>query len=406
VLALLAGVALVLLGAGLLNTLIPLRGNALGFSDTLLGTLTSAYYIGFLLGTFAAPVLIRRVGHIRAFALYAAASACCILLHALGDSAVLWLALRLAIGVLLVGLYTVIESWLNAQAEAAERGRVFAIYMIVNLASLACAQQLLHFGADLARESFVLAALLVCASMLPVLWTGQSQPSLLVMPKLRLRGFFATAPTAGTAALLTGLAMGSFWGLLPLYGADQGLSRDAVATMMSAAIFGGAALQWPLGRLSDRHDRRLTLASIGAAGCVLAAIVPVTGATGWAGNGVIFLYGGIAFAVYLIAVAHLIDHLPREEVVVASSGVLLVYGLGSAIGPLLSASAMDHFGPDSLFVWFALMHGMLACLALYRYHVFRREQPREAHFAPMLRTTPASLEMLGPASPEHSTLHD
>lgn len=398
VVSLLCGVALVLLGSGLLNTVIPLRGHALGFSDGLLGILTSAYFGGFLLGTFLAPWMIRRVGHIRAFALCASMCACIALLHALSDNAWLWLVLRLIIGIALVGLYTVIESWLNAQSAPAQRGRIFAVYMIVNLSALTLAQQLLRFSAQQAFVLFVLVALLICASTLPVLWTRQSQPHVQATPRLQLRRLFALAPSAGVGALFSGLAMGAFWGLLPIYAAHRGLDRDQIAGFMSIAIAGGAALQWPLGRLSDRHDRRLAMMLVGALACVIALLMLLaTGRVHWPGYVAIFLYGGAVFSIYPIVVAHLLDCLPPHDVLGASSSVLLINGFGSALGPLIAGFAMGAFGAASLFVWFALTEGLLALYAGYRYRIFRRIQSEANNFAPMLRTTPAALEMHAPA---------
>ncbi len=393
IISLLAGVALLLLGSGLLNTLIPLRGVALGFSSGLLGALTSAYFSGFLLGTFIAPGIIRRVGHIRAFALCASVCACVVLMHALSSSAWLWLLLRLLIGIALVGLYTVIESWLNARTEPARRGGVFATYMVVNLGSLALAQQLLRSGDTRPFVAFILVALLVCASTLPVLWTRQAQPVLQQAPRLRLRRLFAAAPSAGAGALLSGLAMGAFWGLLPVYATRAGLDHDAIGTYMSVAILGGAALQWPIGRLSDRHDRRLALTLVGACACGLAIVLPFTPVAGFASHLLIFLYGGAAFAIYPIVVAHLLDHLAPEDLLPASSSVLLLAGLGSALGPLAGGIAMGWLGPAALFAWFALAQGTLAAFAGYRYHVFGRAHTPDSRFVPMLRTTPAALEM-------------
>lgn len=301
--SLLGGTALLLLGVGLLNTLIPLRGKALGYSDTLLGGLTSAYYAGYLLGTFLVPPLIRRIGHIRAFAFCTSGVACVVLLHALGDSAVLWLALRFLAGAVLVGLYTIIESWLNASAPSAQRGGVFAAYMVVNLGALALAQQLLRIQGQ-PFVLFTVVALLLCAATLPVVATRLAQPALQATPSLRLQRLFATAPSAGAGALLSGLAMGAFWGLLPIY------------------------------------------------------------------------------------------HLAPEELLAASSSVLLVYGIGSAVGPLAAGTLMSGLGTWSLFGWFALTQGALAAYAGYRYQAFRREQATEPHFRTMLRTTPMVLEML------------
>jgi MFS family permease len=391
--SLLGGTALLLLGTGLLNTLIPLRGGAFGYSTTLLGALTSAYFAGYFIGTFAIPPLVQRIGHIRAFAFCTACVACLVLLHALSPNPLLWLLLRLLAGAALVGLYTIIESWLNAQAPPAQRGGVFAAYMVVNLGALALAQQLLRIGGQ-PFVLFAVVALLLCAAMLPVVLTRQRQPGVQPSPRLRLRQLFDAAPSAAAGALLSGLAMGAFWGLLPVYARDHGLDNAQTGTWMSIAIVGGAALQWPLGRLSDRHDRRIALALVCAAACVLAVVLPALGSHRHAVSALLFLYGGMAFAVYPIVVAHLVDHLPPQDLLAASSSVLLVNGIGAALGPLVAGALMAGLGAWSLFGWFALTQGALAVYASYRYRVFRREQATERHFTPMLRTTPAAFEML------------
>jgi MFS family permease len=401
--SLLSGTALLLLGAGLLNTLVPLRGVALGYSTTLLGALTSAYFAGYFIGTFAVPPLVQRIGHIRAFAFCTACAACLVLLHALSPDPALWLLLRLLTGAVLVGLYTIIESWLNAQAPPAQRGGVFAAYMVVNLGALALAQQMLRIGGQ-PFVLFTVVALLLCAATLPVVTTRQRQPALQPAPRLRLRRLFAAAPSAGAGALLSGLAMGAFWGLLPVYARGRGLDDGAIATWMSVAIVGGAALQWPLGRLSDRHDRRIALALVCAAAGVLALLLPAATGHRYAALALLFLYGGMAFAVYPVVVAHLVDHLPPQDLLAASSSVLLLNGVGSALGPLAAGLLMSGLGAWSLFGWFALTQGALAAYAAYRYRVFRREQATERHFTPMLRTTPAAFEMLPEmdARPERS----
>ena len=392
--SLLAGVALLLLGSGLLNTLIPLRGSTAGFSDALLGGLTSAYFAGFFLGTFVAPSLIRRIGHIRAFAFYAVCCACVALLHALGDQAWFWLLLRLAFGTALVGLYTVIESWLNAQAGPQARGRMFALYMVVNLGALALAQLLLQFEGGPGFVLFVAVALLVCAATMPVLLTRQTQPQLHPAPRLQLRRLVAAAPIAGVGALVSGLAMGAFWGLLPVYFGRQGHDAGAVGTFMFAAIVGGAALQWPLGRLSDRHDRRLVISLTCAAAGLLALALPVAGDRAAATYALVFLYGGMAFSTYPIVVAHLLDHLPPEDLLAATSSVLLLNGIGAALGPLLAGALMATLAPAALFGWFAALQGALALYAGWRYHAYRRAPAMAPQFHPMLRTSPASLELI------------
>jgi len=258
--ALLSGIALLLLGSGLVNTVIPLRGSLEGFSANTLGLIGSTYFLGFFLGTFIAPRLIRRMGHIRAFAFFGATVASCILLHTLIVDAGVWMGLRVLTGVGLVGFYAVIESWLNDQTAAERRGQVFAIYMVVNLAALAGAQQLLRLDTPAAFTLFAVAAIFVCLSLLPVTMTRLPQPQIGARPRLDLGLIWRAAPAAFVGALSSGLSMGAFWSLTPLYAEGIGLDAAGVGLLMSTAIIGGALLQWPMGRFSDAGDRRLALA--------------------------------------------------------------------------------------------------------------------------------------------------
>ena len=180
--SLLAGVALLLLGHGLLNTLLTLRGVAEGYSTGMIGLLMSGYFAGFLIGTWLAPSLIRRIGHIRTFAFYAALAAVAVLVHVLIVNPWVWLVLRVLYGVSLVTLYMVIESWLNAQVSGEKRGQVFALYMAVNLGALAAAQQLLSLDTPMNFTLFALAAILISSALMPITLTRQAQPALPDMP--------------------------------------------------------------------------------------------------------------------------------------------------------------------------------------------------------------------------------
>lgn len=400
--ALLLGVALLLLGSGLLSTLLALRGGLEGYGNQLLGGLGSSYFVGFLAGTFAAPPLIRRIGHIRAFAFFTAAVACTVLLHGLLVNPWAWLALRLLAGVALVALYTIIESWLNSQAPPAHRGQIFAVYMAVNLGALALAQQLLRVDTPASFTLFALAALLVCAAAMPVTATRLAQPTLEKAALLTLGRLWAQAPVAVAGGFLSGLAMGAFWGLGAVFAGGVGLGPDGVALFMSVSILGGALFQWPLGAFSDRGDRRRAIAWVAV---IAACVAVVMAATAWGGRLVVglggFAYGGFAFALYPMAVAHLIDRLAPEEILSGSSGLLLVHGIGAALGPLLAGAAMEAFGPLALPGWFAAMQ---AALALFAWLRTRRESEgvaEHSHFVPMVRTTPTALEMMPAAEAAH-----
>jgi len=398
--ALLAGVALLMMGSGLLGTLLAVRGGLEGFNERTLGLVMSGYFAGFFAGTFAAPPLIRRIGHVRSFAFYSVVCAIAVLLHPLLVDPWAWFVLRLATGAALVGLYTVIESWLNALPNQEHRSRVFAIYMAVNLAALAAGQLLLGLGVDRGFALFSLVAILVCAAALPVMLTRLAQPSFPATPRLGLARLYRTAPAAAAGAGLSGLAMGSFWGLAPAYAAQIGVGRDGIAYFMVATIMGGALLQWPLGRWSDRVDRRvgLMLASAAAAGLALLAI-PAAGWGPGAVYAVFFGYGGLAFSIYPMSVAHLLDTLPGDDLLAGCSSLLLVHGIGAAIGPALAGTLMARHGATALPMFFAAVLGLLGLYLASRLAFHRRLRLHPVPFRPMLRTTPGALSLLPETDP-------
>jgi MFS family permease len=405
--SLLGGVALLLLGNGLLNTLLTLRGVAEGYSTGMLGLIMSGYFVGFLLGTWLAIPLVRRVGHIRAFAFCAALAAITALLHVLIVNPWVWLGLRVLYGLALVSLYMVIESWLNAQAPNDKRGQIFAVYMAVNLGALAAAQQLLGLAQPTEFILFVLAAMLISAALMPITLTRQAQPSLPESLHTNLRQLASVAPLALVAAGLSGLALGAFWGMAPVYASLLGFEASGVGLLMSSTILGGALLQWPIGHYSDSHDRRLVLLWV----VILAVLIAVLMSLLPAGNlllGVIFVWGGLAFAIYPIAVAQLIDQLHSDEILAGSSGLLMVNGIGSVCGPMLAGILMQQLGAQALPLYFAAVLGLLAAYTFYRLrHVSDLVSEPHGHFMPMLRTSPTLLELMPDAPPlEHGDSHE
>jgi len=397
---LMSGVALLLIGNGLLNTLVAVRGSEAGFSDALLGLLGTGYFAGYLLGGFIARPLIQRVGHIRAFAFFATAIAAVALMHGLLVSPATWVALRVISGASIVSLYTLIESWLNEQAPPAIRGRIFAVYMVVNQVSLAIAQQILRLDPAEAFALFSVSALFVCFAVMPVSTTQLTQPGVYQRASLSVFRILRGMPVAALSALLTGMAMGAFWSMGPVYAARAGHAGDWVAWFMSAGILGGALLQWPLGVLSDRGDRRVTLAIVALLAALSAVPLFFDGIGGPAALVAITLFGAFAFAVYPIAVALLCDHLPAESVVAGSSAVLLLHGIGAAIGPSVVGLGMSWLSAAALALHFVGTHLLLAVIAGVAALRYPEQLPDHAHCVPMMRTSATVLEIM-PTSAEH-----
>lgn len=396
---LLVSVSLLLLGNGLLNTVLVLRARLEGFDEMMIGLVMSCYFLGFLLGTLAAPRMIRRIGHIRAFAFCAAVLSCITLAYLLLPDVLSWMLLRVITGMAVVSVFTIIESWLNGGTPSESRGRVFAIYMMVNLLALALAQQLLRMGSPSGFELFAVAAILVTAALMPMTWTRMVPPLVNDAAPMRVRELVRRSPLGMAGALLSGLTMGSFWGMAPMFASDLGFDQGGVATFLSFAIIGGAMFQLPLGKYSDRHDRRKVLGMV----AVLAAVSGLL--LGFAGGDLeampywlwlsAFFYGGFSFAVYPIAIAHMVDSLNADEVVGGSSSFLLVHGVGSMVGPTLSGFLMGLLGLVGLPLLFVVCQLLLAGFSLRSLR--RRDLAvtvgEQGHFVPMVRTSPSVLEL-------------
>lgn len=399
--ALCFGICFLILGNGLLGTLLILRGINEGFSEQYLGLLTSAYFLGALFGTQFASNLIRRMGHIRCFTFSAAMLSCSILAYVLLVSAEAWLVVRLFTGFSVFVMYTVIESWLNGQTPDEYRSRVFSIYTLINLLSIAASQQLLHLDTVDAFTLFALAAVLATASVMPVSWTRLQQPHIAIdMPKMNLRHLYQVAPVAVMGVVVSGLVMGPFYGLSPLFASSIGYSESQFAMFMTASMLGGAFIQYPVGRLSDRHDRRRVVLGV----LVVSGVVSLgmgTLALYWPEQIVLMtalsmLFCGLVLAVYPISVAHLVDRIHKDHLVAGSSGLLLLYGLGAFVGPGMAGLMLQSLGGVALPAVYMVMLALFAVAMawqLKRSTVVDRPEDHEGHFVAMVRTSPNVLPM-------------
>lgn len=387
-------VALLLLGNGLLSTLLTLRGVSEGYSSAMLGIIMSGYFVGFICGTWVSNRLIRRMGHIRTFAFCASICASAALLHIIFVEPWAWLGFRFVYGLAYITLMTVIESWLNSQAASHERGRVFAFYMVVNLGALALAQQLLRLERPESYILFALVSILICWALLPLTLTRRSQPILSDRPKSSLKGLLSFAPLPVAGAFLSGLAMGAFWSMTPIYATQLGFDLAGIALIMSLTIIGGAALQIPIGRYSDKKDRPQVMTRVLVLATLVALLMPLAPTQ----NSLLVLYfiwGGLAFAIYPLSVAMLLDQLHPDEIVSGSSDMLVLHGAGCAFAPVLAGWLMTVIGSHGLPLYIALVLGMLAGFAVYRRkRVTDLVAGKSAHFEPMVQTSAQALQMV------------
>lgn len=359
--SLLSGLGMLVVGTGLLFAAIGAQAGSAKFSSFVTGLVMSAYFAGFVYGTYACPAIIRRVGHIRAFAAMASIASALPILHALWTNAFAWGFLRFVTGVCLVGLYIVVESWLNVVATSQQRGKVFAAYMAVSGIAMAIGQWLILVGDRFGFVPFALVSILFSFALIPITLTPVSEPEAMESPKFVLRELFFISPIGVLGTLASGLLSGAFFSLGHVFGQGVGFSEGAIATFMAATILGGAVFQWPVGHYSDKHDRRWVLFFV----CCSCAVVASLGfylAREYE-NSLIFLgvvYGGLAFTIYGLSVAHVNDLLPPSKVLEVTSGLLLLHGIGATVGPTIAGAVMDALGPESLMLYFAIVLGLLS----------------------------------------------
>ncbi|MET3646582.1 MFS transporter [Phyllobacterium ifriqiyense] len=367
VFALLCGTSFLVMASGLHGLLLPLRGGAEGFSTTSLGLLGTAWAGGFITACLLAPRLVRRVGHVRAFSAFAAIAAIVALMTGILVNSTAWIILRALTGFAMAGSYMVIESWLNERATNANRGQIFGLYMVVNFGSITVGQLMIGFGDVHNGTFFMLSGILFCLALIPTAISTASSPKPLTEVQLDLRALYRNSPVAFLGCILIGVANGAFGTLGAVYGAATGISVGEIALMMSASVLGGALMQIPVGRMSDRTDRRYVLAFVGGAAALIGLLIFFIAPR----HATIILimtaiYGGLAYTLYPVAVAHANDFSDSENFVKVTSGLLLLYGFGTMIGPVLGAWAMETIGAEGLFAITALAHAAIMCHAIIR----------------------------------------
>ena len=393
--SLFAGVAILLTGMGLMGTVLAVRAGVEHFSDGVTGIVMAAYFVGFSVGAFICPPIIRRVGHIRAFAAMASIASTTAILHAMVVDPFVWGLLRLITGACLLGLYMVIESWLNTLSPTETRGRIFAFYMMVTLMALGLGQFLILLGDVTTFITFGVVSVLLSLSLVPIAMTRVREPAPVESPSLSLRLLSRRSPLGVAGALTAGVTTGAFWGLGPLFAHRAGLSEAGIAAFMSAIIFGGALLQWPIGHLSDNRDRRKVLIGVCLGSALLAvAMLGALGISMWLLFLAAFAYGGFAFTVYGLSVAHVNDQVDATEILEATKGLLLLHGIGASIGPIAGGFLMGALGHEVVLIYVAAIFVLAAIYGLHRMRV--REAPpveEQADYVPMSRTSSAVLEM-------------
>ena len=387
---LLTAAAILLAGNGLFSTLIAVRGAQEGMAASQIGWMGTTNFIGFLVGCVMVPRTLRAVGHIRTFAALASLAGCSTLLMMLIIDPYAWMFLRLMTGFCFSGLFTTIESWLNTSVTNQMRGKVLAVYRIIDIVVVSGAQFMMPVFGTQGFTLFAIMAMMISLSIVPVAIGDRSNPKPPEVVSFDLNKIWTISPLACIGCVAIGITNSAFRFVGPLYGDAIGLGLASLATFISLGVIGGAVLQYPLGYLSDRYDRRwvliCTTTGAVAAGMFMTFAAQSTPTMVYLG---VFLFGAFSLPLYSISAAHANDRAKDDQYVLIAAGLMFFYGIGAIAGPAVSSMLLGLFGPQSLFLFTSSVHGSLVIVSLWRMRA--RASVPEAQRRPfkvLLRTSP------------------
>ncbi|MBR9651818.1 MFS transporter [Thalassovita aquimarina] len=356
------GLMLLMVGNGLQGTLLGVRGQIEGFSTFEMSIVMSAYFVGFLGGSRMAPEMIRRVGHVRVFAALASLISAVLILYPTFADPWIWTVGRVLIGFCFSGVYVTAESWLNNAATNENRGKALSLYMIVQMIGIITAQALLLTADPSGFVLFVIPSVLVSISFAPILLSVNPTPAFDTTAPMSLKQLMDISPLGCVGMFLMGGVFAAQFGMAAVYGTEAGLSLGEISTFVATFYVGAVLLQYPLGLMSDRMDRRLLIgivAAIGGAGGVLGMML--------GGNFTLllvsaFVIGGASNPLYSLLVAYTNDFLDADDMAAASGGLVFINGVGAISGPLITGYVMGAVGPQG---YFAIIAILLVAVALY-----------------------------------------
>jgi MFS family permease len=393
--ALLTSVMLVWVANGLCFTLLALRMSVEGFNTTDIGVVTTGYFFGQLLGAVIFSRIIEQVGHVRAFAAFASLLSASVIGYVFHVDLVIWTLIRILHGMCIAGLLMVVESWLNGSVSNKGRGRLLALYTIIQSVSMSAGQQLLNLEEPTSFILFAVASVLFSLALLPLVLSRSVSVGEVIPSRLSLKELFQVSPLGVIGSFGSGALVSILIGLSPVYLRSIGFSVSQTALFMSVIILGGLIVQYVVGRASDVFDRRTVIATslfLGGALCLIICLVPSL--TFWFLAASTTIYSGIIFAIYPLSVAHANDFLEADDLVPASAGLIMAMAIGATVGPMITTIYMENFGTSEFFVMSGLICFTLCCFAVFR--MSRRAAPEMADQGPYVllsRTTAASVEL-------------
>jgi MFS family permease len=403
------GMIFLMVSNGLLATLLTLRAGGLGFSESAIGLVQSGYPVGALLGCLIAPRFIMRVGHIRIFAALASIASTSALIHLITVDPWSWGVMRMLSGFCFSGLYIVAESWLNGTTSNENRGQLLSVYFVIQTGGVALGQSLLNISSPDGILLFIIVSILISFSLVPMLVSESATPPYELPERITFIELFRLSPMGLTGSFLNGISQTGLYIGLAIYGSSIGLSNGAIGGLIGAMTLGGMVFQFPLGRLSDRFDRRLII--VGAPGIAIPLCFVMTMLNHPADSllvvyGLVTLIGGFTLPLYSVCMAHMNDHLKPSQMVAASGTLVLVLAIGMTLGPTLGAFAIEYHGPSGLFYLLLIVSGLTVLTAVFRLWSGQSKAEKQVTAVAMTANiTPEATHMYPDASGQDTEVH-
>ncbi len=389
-------------GSTMLGTLVGLRLELEGYSAARTGLVLAFHAVGFVLGSIYGVRIIRRVGQIRAFAVFGALACAAILTHPMYVHTDLWIVLRLLTGFCIAGLLLIVESWVNGVATAQTRGTLLGIYLVLFYLASSGGQLIIGLGDPAQFHLFSVAAILVALSLVPLSLTRSVAPQLPEATQVPVRTVASEAPLAVIGAFLSGILLSAFNSIGPIYATRIGLDTQQLSLFMSVAVLSAMVFQFPVGRLSDYVPRNRVVLGLAATGTAAAVATALWGeASLWLLFVSAALYVGCAASVYPVSLALAHDQMQHGEIVGTNATLLLGFGVGTIGGPIGASMSIWLIGPSGLFIFAAFVMGALGVIAAYNWTA--QKQVPVAKQEQFVAVTPVSTSALMELDPRDET---
>lgn len=390
--ALFASLFMIMLGSGLQSSILSIRGVDEGFSTTTIGLILTAYYLGYMCGSFTCPLFIKRVGYVRVFAALVAFASIAVLVYAMFVNQYAWFVMRFLTGFCYAGIYVITESWLNHQTNNSNRGQVLAIYVIILYLGMFGGQFFINLGSTNGYALFVASSIIISLSSIPLLLTARPSPEITNMGRMSLFTLYKRSPLGFVSAFLANFSGGVLTAMSATYAKSIGMSNLHLSYFVGAAYVGCILFQFPIGKMSDGMDRRKVIIFV----TLLASIVAFFASqltNLWVQISVFALFGGLLLPLYALCVAYVNDRLDPSEILSATSALVIVAGLGASFGPLTAGFFMDKIGSDAFFYTIIAANIIIVVFGIYRTFVSDKISSEErTEFAPMaMASTQASM---------------